>query len=381
MINYNQINRSAYKILTNGTLNSIKKRFKKRNKVFEAYRACKKAKHSRNSFFDIDRHCRTFYENYFIDSDNEDNGGSGGDGYDNNDFTSPNYNNKSTTLIDISNSLDNFYGENYDDETYLNGDIDFEQQFTTGHINCLSKRHMLSLLPKSRCNFNLEILKRRPFNFARKVDLMSLVSLAALNCHMEDVAPYADKILMMCINVSRLIFTTEAFYKKNITYHHVHEALKFYIKTDIEINDRITTDLYNEKQQIFQKMTTFGSSNIAPATISSNAITIPSLATTSTSDAAATTTNSSINQSSMLLDLLENEKFCNLLHRLKLPCYIDYIFELANKLNMHVDLIQADSLVFRYMNKTSISSCVLTVISNGAEWYVQCTDSFVVSTC
>lgn len=364
MINYNQINRSAYKILTNGSVNATKRRFRKRNQIFEAYRACKKSKHSRNSFFDIDRQCRTFYENYYIDSDNEDE----------NDFTSHNYNNKSATLVDLSNSLDdygNYTGADYDDD-YLNGDVEFEQ-FNTGHLNCLSKRHMLSLLPKSRCNYNLEILKRRPFAFSRKIDLMSLVSLAALNCHLEDIAPYADKLLMMCINVSRLIFTTEAFYKKNITHNHVHEALKFYIKTDIEINDKITTELYNEKQQIFQKMTTFGSSNIALASITP--------VTPSATSSTTTTSNSSINQSTMLLDLLENEKFCNLLHRLKLPCYMDYIFELATRLNMHVDLIQADSLVFRYMNKTSISSCVLTVISNGAEWYVQCTDSFVVSTC
>jgi hypothetical protein len=141
-------------------------------------------------------------------------------------------------------------------------------------------------LPKDHCGFESSIVARSSLRCQSNYDHRGVVSLALALSKISEktslaLAAYANKAPIMCVNVSRIMYTLEAFEFANALLDDlINEVLNFYIKTDIE---------YMERQN----------SNGPP-----------------------------------------NAKFSKLLHVLRSDGYEDYIFALARFLNLDVDLIK-----------------------------------------
>lgn len=183
-------------------------------------------------------------------------------------------------------------------------------------------------IPKSRCGYRLETLHRQQVSVHVKVDTRALVSLALLDRAAGYLQAYASKLPLMCINVSRLIYTTDAFVYRNRSADATTAALQFYIGTDI-----------------------FAAS---PTSDGANAEPRPSTP--------------------------PNELFSNLVHRLRQTGYEEYVFALADHLQLNVDLVKSDNLLFRYTRVESPTVGVLTAVRHDAEWYVKTTSEYLILT-
>lgn len=159
-----------------------------------------------------------------------------------------------------------------------------------------------------------------------KVDTRAAVSLACWDRTAGYLQAYASKLPLMCVNVSRLIYTTDAFVYRNRSTDATTDALQFYIGTDIRQENPCSP----------------------PDDESS---TPPS-----------------------------NELFSNLVHRLRRTGYEDYVFALADHLQLNVDLVKCDSLLFRYTRSASPTFGVLTAVRYETDWYVKTTADYLIKT-
>ncbi|AUQ44000.1 putative gp84-like protein [Esparto virus] len=181
-------------------------------------------------------------------------------------------------------------------------------------------------LPSEQCGFKRTFESKVPLRCVIDVDSRAVVSLALVNKQSMLLQSYANKLPIMSLNVSRLLYTTEAFalqdtndgdddMSSKIT-SPAQKALEFYITTDLKYRNRKN----------------------AP-----------------------------------------NEQFSKYLHRLASNGYIEYIFDLARHLHLNVDLVLNQSVVCRYKktNDRNIninsSRGYLTVIHNADRWYVKTT--------
>lgn len=169
-------------------------------------------------------------------------------------------------------------------------------------------------LIKAPCGWTSDILPKRPIQYCVNDDERSTVSLALIKSNTSILNAYANKLPIMCINVSRLIYTVEAYKVLECfkTYdEYINAALTFYIETDMKLCDRT--------QQA-------------------------------------------------------NQRFSNFLHRLRSSGYKEYIFALAQALNMSVDMNYSDSAFVRYkranIDKTPANGFI-TALRNGHKWYVK----------
>lgn len=179
-------------------------------------------------------------------------------------------------------------------------------------------------IPQPRCGFNMKILRRKPIICRPTVDPSMSVSLALVHQHSPTLDKYGNKLNIMTINVSRFMYTVDAFLQRNNQQTScLDQALSFYVSTDIK----------------YQK------TNEPP-----------------------------------------NKLFSDLLHRLRTNGYENYIFDLATTLNLNVDLIYDNNcvLVYRFIkidkidSQTSTAIGYLTTIHNGSNWYVQTTPSPII---
>lgn len=184
-------------------------------------------------------------------------------------------------------------------------------------------------IPKSRCGYRLETLRRQQIRINVKVDTRALVSLACWDRTAGYLQAYASKLPLMCINVSRLIYTTDAFVYRNRSTDATTDALQFYIGTDIRVESPAYT-----------------SSDCPP-------------------------------DESRLLPPF-NELFSNLVHRLRQTGYEEYVFALADHLQLNVDLVKCDNLLFRYTRSRPPTFGVLTAVRYEADWYVKTTADHLI---
>lgn len=144
----------------------------------------------------------------------------------------------------------------------------------------------LNFLPKSYCGFECETLRRKTVRCIDSYDSRAVVSLALLEKR-SILLEYANKTPIMCINVSRFVYTLQAFKFVSRFSDPISEALDFFVKTDIrQLEER-------------QERSTH---RIPP-----------------------------------------NEQFSDLLHILRSSGYEQYIFTLAERLNFNVDLVKCDN--------------------------------------
>jgi len=177
-------------------------------------------------------------------------------------------------------------------------------------------------LPNEQCGFTRTFETKCPLKCIIEIDCRAVVSLALINKQSEILKCYANKLPIMVLNISRLLYTTEAFaIQRNSDGGDgvlvSQKALEFFLKTDLE---HCKTD-----------------------------------------------------------DLPPNEKFSNFIHRLKSTGYIEYIFALARELNLNVDFVINSNVICRYKKLntvnglTSTGTGYLTVVHNENRWYVKTT--------
>lgn len=162
-------------------------------------------------------------------------------------------------------------------------------------------------LPKQHCGYECNVYKRRSVKCNTEYDPRAVVSLALLNWKTPILQAYANKIPLMCINASRLQYTLDAFdyggYRATALAAEndndtVGLALQFLIETDI---------------------------------------------------------------TQIPVSLEPNERFSQLLHTLRSSGYENYIFALARRLELDVDLAQCKqdcnvNIVFRYKRRDTESA-------------------------
>lgn len=184
-------------------------------------------------------------------------------------------------------------------------------------------------IPKSRCGYRLETLHRQQVCITMKVDTRGLVSLACWDRTAGYLQAYASKLPLMCINVSRLIYTTDAFVYRYRSTDATTDALQFYIGTDI-----------HEENPVYASDCPPDESSLPPS----------------------------------------NELFSNLVHRLRQTGYEEYVFALADHLQLNVDLVKCDNLLFRYTRSTPPTFGVLTAVRYETDWYVKTTADHLINT-
>lgn len=175
-------------------------------------------------------------------------------------------------------------------------------------------------IPADHCGFRKSFVPLQNLHCQIETDICALVSLALLNQRSPILEAYSNKLFIMTINVSRLIYTLEAFTLRNKTTDSepMQQALEFYIKTDLKH--------------------------------------IPK-------------------------ELPPNQQISHFLHRLKLSGYSEYIFALANEIDLNIDYIFDAKIAARYIRTTetaekpcSTAIGVLTAIHEPHnEWYVKTT--------
>lgn len=195
-------------------------------------------------------------------------------------------------------------------------------------------------LPTEQYGFIRTFERKWPLKCVVDLDCRSVVSLALINRQSEILQCYANKLPIMVINTARLLYTTEAFAlqlqrvgggEASVS----QRALEFYIETDLKHCSTFST--YNAN-----------SNNI-----------------------------DDFNNDSQPYP--PNEKFSNFIHRLRSNGYMDYIFELARRLNLNVDYVVDRNIVCRYKRvetsntNVSLGSGYLTVVQNENRWYVKTT--------
>lgn len=199
------------------------------------------------------------------------------------------------------------------------------------------------LLPNVHCGFRHSVLRRRPVRCQNRTDSRGLVSLALLDRKTQAIRDYANKLPIICVNVNRLTYTLDAFLLRHPNNDHTIDcALQFYINADIDELAKLTT-------------------------------------------------------------LEPNERFSRLLHLLRSDGYENYLFALARRLDLNVDLVRCDDegdseakLFVRYtrtklndldllQNKptpppSSHDSSTLTAVHHGDQWYVRLSPQPIVVT-
>lgn len=216
---------------------------------------------------------------------------------------------------------------------------------------------LIYFTPKPQCGFNLKVMTCMDgYQLDWDVDPRRIVSLACMsecadlpiNINFRECAPhtgsgvgsgkrrcignddehfnmevYISKLPLMCLNASRLVYTTRAFgYKKNPNWNIGLKALDFYLKYD--------TSYSNHHQ---------------------------------------------LTASSGIIDLSTNLDFSNLLHRLRSSGYLEYIIELGRCLAYDVEVILGGDnkrkvYVYKYVGGGLFAEGVLTAYYNEAQWYV-----------
>lgn len=181
---------------------------------------------------------------------------------------------------------------------------------------------------RDQCGFRRSFEKKIPLECCVTIDQRAVVSLALVRRQSTILGAYANKLPIMALNVSRLLYTIEAFsYRDYNANNHtpIQQALDFYVKTDIAHRD----------------------------------YTLP-----------------------------PNQQFSEFLHCLRTTGYLEYIFTLARELNLNVDLIMGSNVVVRYIrideshaDQPSIGIGFLTVLheKNGSKWYVKTTKEPIVT--
>ncbi|AYP97957.1 GrBNV gp84-like protein-like protein [Mauternbach virus] len=217
------------------------------------------------------------------------------------------------------------------DKSYISNDLSFLENIKRKALNdgkmftIPQKRNDLAIsklhLPKEQCGFSYTFETKCPLKCVIEIDSRAVASLALINKQSGILKCYANKLPIMTVNISRLLYTTEAFaVQRNADNGDVpvsQKALEFFLKTDLE---QCKKDC-----------------------------------------------------------LPPNEKFSNFLHRLKGTGYMDYIFSLARELNLNVDFVITSNMICRYKKlnifngQTSIGTGYLTVVHNENRWYVKTT--------
>lgn len=192
----------------------------------------------------------------------------------------------------------------------------------------------LDFLPRTYCGFECKVLRRNTVKCIDSCDSRAVVSLALLE-QKSILSAYANKTPIMCVNVSRLRYTLQALEFAKKPPDPISEALDFFILTDIK---RIETE---------QKASRY---------------TIPA-----------------------------NAQFSKLLHSLRSSGYETYIFALAERLNLNVDLVRCSAsdtensakTLFRYKRvdhstdqrargtDRGVGVGVITAINYRDRWYVK----------
>lgn len=181
--------------------------------------------------------------------------------------------------------------------------------------------------PEEQCDFNMKILKCNYIPKLDYIDTRRVVSLACLADIFDDGAcanvsfleKYSGKIPLMCINSSRLVYTTRAFiFRNRPDWDNIVDPLNFYLKVDSG---------YLENQ--------YSNANRAARE--------------------------------------PNLEFSKLLHCLRSSGYIEYIFELARHLRYHVELVLSANKNLVYVYKYTaeqVAYGVLTALYHETQWYV-----------
>lgn len=180
-----------------------------------------------------------------------------------------------------------------------------------------------------QCGFKRTFEKIIPLECRTSIDSRSVVSLALVKRQSTILGAYANKLPIMSINVSRLLYTIEAFKFRDYNQGSqtpIQQALDFYVRTDIAHRN----------------------TNLAP-----------------------------------------NHQFSEFLHCLRTTGYLEYIFDLARTLNLNVDLIVDNIMFVRYIRVDvssrelhSIGIGFITVLhrqNNGSKWYVKTTKEPIIN--
>lgn len=177
---------------------------------------------------------------------------------------------------------------------------------------------------KPQCGYKMSFVPLHDLRCTIEVDSRAVVSLALVNKKSSILESYANKLPIMTINVSRLLYTIEAFALKNTGVNLTQQALEFYIKTDLKNRDK----------------------------------TLP-----------------------------PNHQFSQFLHRLKSSGYPEYIFDLAREMQLNVDYVIDSKVAARYIkidgdinNQYSSSIGFITSIQDSnAYWYVKTTKAPIIT--
>lgn len=195
-----------------------------------------------------------------------------------------------------------------------------QQAIDAGKIFKVTSKHEVNL-PDEQCGFKRTIEQKKPVNCILETDSRAVVSLALLRKQSILLGTYANKLPIMTMNVSRYLYTVEAFSYRNANKNATAQAVDFLISTDIKFRMKCSPNL----------------------------------------------------------------EFSNFLHRLRSSGYTDYIFELARTLKLNVDLVFNSTLVVRYLNINAESSTksravgFLTAIHDVDRWYVKTTRNPIVT--
>lgn len=201
-----------------------------------------------------------------------------------------------------------------------------------------------NILSPEQCGFTKHYIQNRDaLHCTPRAHSQATVSLALINRQCSILQKYANKLPIMTINVSRLLYTIEAFVfvssdspaQRNDC---LRNALEFYIDTDLRCSDEHSKHL--------------------PA----------------------------------------NQKFSEFLHRLRSTGYLDFVFRLATRLNLNVDYVTSSSgrVVTRYLRvdykapapttsqisrkQTLAGIGYLTVVQNNEnKWYVKTTKTPIIN--
>lgn len=196
-----------------------------------------------------------------------------------------------------------------------------------GKLFPIKKSKLSATIPRPQCGYTMSFIPMQNLLCQTEVDIESVVSLALLNCRSPTLKAYGNKLFIMTLNVSRFLYTLEAFTfrNKNVsTLQADQQALEFYVQTDLKYRCK---------------------------------------------------------------ELPPNQQFSQFLHRLKSCGYLEYVFDLAKELNLNIDYIVDSRIAARYIKcdridnqqyRTAIG--VLTVIHElNNEWYVKTTNDSILN--
>lgn len=192
-------------------------------------------------------------------------------------------------------------------------------------IRC-SLRNNNTYIPGYEIGFRRYIESKKPIACQQQIDTRAVVSLALLHQYNDILGSYANKLPILTINVSRFMYTVEAFNFRNQTQQNTinQQALNFYIQQDIKFCERF-------------------------------------------------------------IEYPANQRFSIFLHLLRSNGYREYYFNLARQTNLNIDYIVTQHTVIRYirtddsLESNSIGFGFLTVLRDGIKWFVKTTKDPIVT--